>query len=114
MKRNSNLNAPILLVIKVAENKTCDVLCFIQNLLVSGWLLDPDQRYDKEESMFHLHSLVSTMSSLSGHNHLAVLFNFVTAFVLVASKQLPSKICLAPKVRLHSSVGSSSFALTKG
>ena len=71
MKRNSNLNAPILLVIKVAENKTCDVLCFIQNLLVSGWLLDPDQRYDKEESMFHLHSLVSTMSSLSGHNHLA-------------------------------------------
>lgn len=71
MKRNSNLNAPILLVIKVAENKTCDVLYFIQNLLVSGWLLDPDQRYDKEESMFHLHSLVSTMSSLSGHNHLA-------------------------------------------
>ena len=71
MKRNSNLNAPILLVIKVAENKICDVLCFIQNLLVSGWLLDPDQRYDKEESMFHLHSLVSTMSSLSGHNHLA-------------------------------------------
>ena len=71
MKRNSNLNAPILLVIKVAENKICDVLCFIQNLLVSGWLLDPDQRYDKEESMFHLHSLVSTMSSLSGHNYLA-------------------------------------------
>lgn len=71
MKRNSNLNAVILLVIKVAENKTCDVLCFIQNLLVSGWLLDPDQRYDKEEPMFHLHSLVSTMSSLSGHNHLA-------------------------------------------
>ncbi|RMX40875.1 hypothetical protein pdam_00012040, partial [Pocillopora damicornis] len=38
----------------------------LMNLLVSGWLLDPDQRYDKEESMFHLHSLVSTMSSLSG------------------------------------------------
>jgi len=38
----------------------------LMNLLVSGWLLDPDPCYDKTESMFHLHSLISTISSSTG------------------------------------------------
>ncbi|XP_078349429.1 rab3 GTPase-activating protein non-catalytic subunit-like isoform X1 [Oculina patagonica] len=38
----------------------------LMNLVVSGWLFDPDLCYDREDSMFHLHSLVSTLSSFSG------------------------------------------------
>lgn len=37
-----------------------------QNLLVSGWLLDSDPIYDSVRTMFHLHSLVSTISSFTG------------------------------------------------
>ncbi|KAJ7379957.1 hypothetical protein OS493_012719 [Desmophyllum pertusum] len=36
------------------------------NLIVSGWLLDPELCYDRVDSMLHLHSLVSTISTFPG------------------------------------------------
>lgn len=50
----------------ILDVHTISFIVFPQTLLVSGWLLDPDQCYDKVDSMFHLHSLISRISSLPG------------------------------------------------
>lgn len=39
---------------------------FPQNLLLSEWLLDPEPCYDAVTTLFHLHSLISTISSFTG------------------------------------------------
>ncbi|XP_029189553.2 rab3 GTPase-activating protein non-catalytic subunit-like [Acropora millepora] len=38
----------------------------LMNLLLSEWLLDPEPCYDAVTTLFHLHSLISTISSFTG------------------------------------------------
>ena len=59
-------SVPVVLFWKCKEVLDCFVLYFLQNLLLSGWLLDQEPHYDRVECLFYLHSLISTMSSFPG------------------------------------------------